>query len=265
MKFYFSSSAQRLSVALDGLIDAAFKFDSELEKIISDNKAISEIVFILRKLSFTNEEHLKLFLNEIKKLSDKNFEITLIECPKNILDYLIKNHSKHNIKTIRSFMIPYYCNECNEEKNQLVNTSCLSLSFNSYKKPLCPTCNKQLSLDITDKELLKIANMLPELDKISDKRNYPRYDISSYDLFLEISYNNSLIKFKILNFSQDGISVSGKEIINPGVTFDYHFKSGALEHSSKATVVWYSADQDLNFTYGLFLDDSKLYQLLMNC
>lgn len=265
MKFHFSTSVQRLSVALDGIIDADFKFEQDLEKIISENKTISEIVFILRKLSYTNEEHLKLFLDEIKKLSDKNFEITLIECPKNILDYLIKNHSKYNIKTIRSFMIPYYCNSCNEEKNQLVNTSCLSLSFNSYKKPLCPTCNKQLTLDITDEEILKIANMLPELDKISDKRNYPRYDISSYDLFLEISYNNATYKFKILNFSQDGISVSGKDIINPGTTFDYHFKSGFGEHRSKATVVWYSADQDSNFTYGLFLDDNKLYQLLMTC
>lgn len=265
MKFNFSTSVQRLSVALNGLIDADFKFDKELEKIINENKTISEIVFILRKLSFDKEENLNLLLNDLKKLSDKNFEITIIECPKNILDYLIKNHSKQNIKTIRSFMIPYYCNSCNEEKNQLVNTSCLSLSFNSYKKPLCPTCNKQLTLDITEEEILKIANMLPELDKISDKRNYPRYDISSYDLFLEILYNNTKTKFKILNFSQDGVCVSGSEILSPGITVEYIFNSGFGNHSSKATVVWYSADKILNFTYGLFLEEDALYKLLMMC
>ena len=263
MKFYYSISAQRFTIAIDGVVNPDFKFDEKINNILVNDSGISEIIFILRKTSYKEENDLKLFLNELKKLSLNNYEITLIECPKNILGYLIKNHSKESMKTIRSFMIPYYCDSCNEEKHQLINTSCLSLSFNAYKKPLCPTCNKHLSLDITDEEIKKIANMLPELDSISDKRIYPRYEISSYDLYFELTKSNE--KYKILNFSQDGVSISGPKAIIAGTVFDFDFTCKSGKISSKGTVVWNSADQDSNFIHGVTVEDNLLYQLLMQC
>jgi len=263
MLFHISKNAHRLSIALDGLIDLNFKFNDEIINILNSDESIAELIFILRKLRYKEETDIDILLNELKKIADKNFEITIIECPKNILDYLIKNHAKANIKTIRSFMIPYYCNSCNEEKHQLINTSCLTLSFNAYKKPLCPACNKQLSLDITDTELLNIAKMLPVLDKISDKRNFPRYEIESYNLFLEIYLDNKIEKFKILNFSQEGLSISGDIAILPGTTFTYVFKHHGKEIKSSGTVVWYSSDSNFKFIHGVNLEDKELYGVLM--
>jgi len=264
MLVHVSKNAHRLSIALDGLLDNNFEFTNEINNILNNDENISELIFILRKVKYNNEQDIDFFLNELKKKSYKNYEITIIECPKNILDYLIKNQSKANIKTIRSFMVPYYCSSCNEEKNQLINTSCLTLSFNAYKKPLCTSCGKQLSLDITDIELANIAKMLPVLDKISDKRTFPRYEIESYNLYIEIELNGKNFKYKILNFSQEGLSITGDLAILPGTCFNFTFKSHKNEIKSNATVVWYSSDLNLKFMHGISLEDKDLYKELIS-
>ena len=168
MDFLTNIIGHRLTISPKGTIDADFTLSQGIWEILDSNDAISEIVFVLRKVDKATEEGISAWLSEIKSLSEKDYDLTFIECPKLLLEPLLKDRKKESLKAVRSFVVPYYCSECNEEFPQLINTSSMSLSFDTYSKPMCPTCKKQLTLDITTDEIERISSLLPIQDLYDD-------------------------------------------------------------------------------------------------
>jgi hypothetical protein len=258
MEFLFSIVGHRFTIGLKGIINGSFKLTNEVHNILQSNKNISEIVFVLRKVESIDKDGVKAWDKEIKKLADYGCSLTFIECPKELLEV-------SSMKSIRSFVIPYYCDSCNAEFPQLINTNSASLSFTAYSKPNCPNCNKRLSLDITEDEVERITSLLPIKDAHSDKRKYPRFDVSVYGLKVVLVRKDDerSISAVTINFSEAGLCVAGREHFEPGdnITVDLTYKGTKV--SIDGNVIWFSMEGDSEYMMGLSLWSKDIFNLLI--
>ena len=258
MEFLFSIVGHRFTIGLKGAINSSFKLTSEIHKILQDNKNISEIVFVLRKVEGIDKDGVKTWDKEIKKLADYGYALTFIECPKVLLEV-------GAMKSVRSFVIPYYCETCNEEFPQLVNTSSASLSFTSYSKPHCPQCDKRLSLDITQDEVDRITSLLPITSTNSDKRKYPRFDVSVDNLkAIHVrKTDEKAISTAVINFSEAGLCVAGRDHFEPGDNVTVDCASKGTRVSVEGTIIWFAMEGDSEYMMGLSLWSKDIFNLLI--
>lgn len=59
MEFLFSIVGHRFTIGLKGVIDATFKLNTEIYKILQESGNISEVVFVLRKVEDIDKEGVK--------------------------------------------------------------------------------------------------------------------------------------------------------------------------------------------------------------
>jgi hypothetical protein len=264
MEFLFSIVGNRLTISLNGTIDGKFKLTRELNKILKDNDHISEVVFVLRKVKEMNEDGIKVWSEEIGKLAETGYVLTFIECPNRLLDPILKM-DKGNSRAIRSFVVTYYCSSCNEEYPQLINTSSMTLSFNSYTKPHCPNCDKRLSLDITEDEVERIISLLPVIDSYRERRKYPRFDVSASNFRTTITKKSDgeSHSFTLVNFSEAGLCLRGKHFYTPGENVAIEFSHKGHKVQSEGVVVWYSMESDSEYLMGLSLWTKDLFNTLI--
>ena len=253
----------RLTIGFKGRITKGFKLSPEVLITLKNNSNVSEVVFVLRKIEGFDADCIEPWLASIKELSDQKYDLTFIECPKELLEVVLKNMKKANLKTIRSFIVPYYCSSCNEEYPQLINTSSMSLSFSSYNKPQCPTCKKQLSIDITEEELARIASLLPDHDVFSDKRQHPRFDISSYNIIFNFEVGGKKYPAQLLNFSESGICFTSVMRFDAGKNIVAEIEWHTSTAKSEGTIVWASTLEDSKYVYGAALVENDIFQLLI--
>jgi len=258
MEFLFSIVGHRFTIGLKGAINAGFRLTSEIHRILQDNKNISEVVFVLRKVESIDQDGIKAWDKEIKKLAESGCSLTFIECPKALLEV-------GAMKSVRSFVVPYYCGSCNEEFPQLINTNSVSLSFAAYSKPSCPQCGKRLSLDITDDEIEKLTSLLPITDAYSDKRKYPRFDVSVYGLKAVFTrkIDGRSMSVALINFSEAGLCVAGREHFEPSDNVTVDFSHKGTKVSIDGTVIWFSMEGDSDYMMGLSLWSKDIFNLLI--
>lgn len=263
MEFLFSIVGHRLTIGLRGVIDANFKLSNEIYNLFKCNENISEIVFVLRKVEKFDPKGIEAWKQEVKKITEKGYTLTLIECPRPLLEPLLKD--KQSPKVLRSFVVPYYCANCNEEFPQLINTNSMALSFSSYSKPNCPICGKRLSLDITEDEVERITSLLPIKDTYSDKRKYPRFDASLYNLKAKVvrKKDNEEAYFDLVNFSEAGICMVGKRAFEPGDAIRIDVTHRGKRVAVDGTVVWHSMEGKTDHFHGVSLTSKDLFYLLI--
>jgi hypothetical protein len=263
MEFLTNIIGQRLTIGLRGKLDKNFKISKDVWDMLN-TPAVTEIVFVLRKVEEVLPDSIDVWIGEIGKISEKGYDLTFIECPKSLVEPIVLKGKNFNLKSLRSFVIPYYCDGCNEEYPQLINTSSLALSFSSYSKPMCPNCGKHLSLDITEDELERIASLLPSSDLYSDKRKYPRFDVSSYNINVDVYVDSKNYRFKLVNFSEIGVALSGTEDIEAGTTVTIEIEKAYGEKIvSKGLVVWHSIDVPPNKMLGVSLESRDIFKKLI--
>ena len=265
MEFLFSIVGHRFTVGLKGVIDATFKLTPEIYKILQESGHVSEVVFVLRKVDDIDKEGVKAWEKEIKKLAGKGYSLTFIECPRVLLEVLLKMEKSGSMRAIRSFIVPYYCEACNEEFPQLINTNSITLSFASYSKPNCPQCNKRLSLDITDDEIERITSLLPITDSYSDKRKYPRFDVSVYNLKAVVTRkkDNRSHSMAVVNFSEAGLCLAGRNHFEPGDNVAIEIAHKGSKIAVEGTVIWYSMEGESDYMMGLSLWSKEIFNLLI--
>lgn len=263
MEFLFSIIGHRLTIGLRGVIDANFKLGSEIWKLLKDNENISEVVIVLRKVSSFDQKGIGSWTSEIKKITEKGYTLTLIECPRPLLDPVLRDDKSH--KVLRSFVVTYYCNSCNEEFPQLINTNSMSLSFSSYSKPSCPICNKRLNIDITEDEIERLNSLLPIKDTYSDKRKYPRFDATLYKVKARITRkkDNEEGLFELVNFSEAGICISGRKCFEPGDSIKVEINHKGKKIVLDGTIVWHSVEGKADCFHGISLVSKDIFYLLI--
>ena len=265
MEFLFSIIGHRFTIGLKGIIDGTFKLSNEVYQILQENGHISEVVFVLRKVENIDKEGIKAWEKEVRKVADKGYTLTFIECPKALLDTLLKIEKSGAMRAIRSFVVPYYCESCNEEYPQLINTNSLTLSFAAYSRPNCPHCNKRLSLDITEDEVERITSLLPITDAYSDKRKYPRFDVSVYNFKAIVTRkkDNKAHTMGIINFSEAGMCLAGRNYFEPGENITIELVHKGNRVLVDGTVIWYSMEGDSEYMMGLSLWSRDIFNLLI--
>ena len=263
MEFLFSIVAHRLTIGLRGVIDANFKLTNEIWTLLKDNENISEVVFVLRKVEKFDSKGVDAWTNEIKKITDKGYILTLIECPKPLLHPVLTDKKSH--KVLRSFVVTYYCPDCNAEFPQLINTNTMSLSFSAYSRPSCPQCNKRLNLDITEDEIERLMSLLPIKDTYSDKRKYPRFDASLYKLKARVvrKKDNEEAFFELVNFSEAGICIVGKKCFEPGDAIRIDIVHKGKRASVDGIVAWHSTEGKSDCFHGVMLMTKDIFYLLI--
>ena len=266
MEFLFSVVGHRFTIGLKGVVDRAFKLSPEIYKILQESDRISEVIFVLRKVESIDKNGIKIWEEEIKKLADKNYSLTFIECPKVLLEVLLKKEkSGSSTRAIRSFIVPYYCKSCNEEFPQLINTNSMTLSFASYSKPNCPQCDKRLSLDITEEEVERITSLLPLTDSYSEKRKYPRFDVSVYNMKAIVTRkkDNKSHPLAIVNFSEAGLCLAGRDHFEPGDNVTIVITHKGNRASVEGTVAWYSMEGESEYMMGVSFWSKDIFNLLI--
>jgi hypothetical protein len=264
MEFLFSIVGHRLTIGMRGIVDHTFKLAHEIHKLLKANDNITEIVFVLRKVDKVDKKGVEVWVKEVKDVIEKGYTVTLIECPKELLEPLLKA-DKNMPKALRSFLVPYYCESCQEEFPQLINTNSLMLSFAAYSMPSCPKCKKRLKLDITDDEIERITSLLPIKDAYSDKRKYPRFDASVYKIRVKAVRRGDSEEgyFELVNFSEIGLCIAGKMCFEPGDLISIHLTHKKKSVSADGSVVWRSLDQDGNCFHGISLSSRDIFYLLI--
>ncbi|MBN1114572.1 MAG: PilZ domain-containing protein [Oligoflexia bacterium] len=264
MDFLTTFVAHRFTIGIRGKIESDFKFPDTVWKSLEENPAISEVVLVLRKIEGYDQGGIDAWQDQVNLISEKGFDLTFIECPKNLLEPLMKNRKQIFSRNIRSFIVPYYCSTCNEEFPQLINTSSISLSFATYSKPNCPTCEKQLTLDITEDEIQRIASLLPvESDSYEDKRRYPRFDVSTQNIRAVLSRGNFVYDFKVINFSEAGICIYGSFSMEISGDLEVEITYNNRKISSTGTVAWFSKETETDYFIGISLENNDIYRLLI--
>jgi len=261
MEFLFSMVGHRFTIGLRGIIDSNFKLTDEIHKILKDNENISEIIFVLRKVESITPDGIKAWIREIKTLADKNYTLTFIECPKELIEAV----SFKAAKSIKSFIVTYYCSKCNEEYPQLINTNSVTVSFNSYTKPTCPSCNTRLSLDFTEDEVERITSLLPIHDSYNDKRKYPRFDVTAYNYKITATRksDNKSYVFNAINFSEAGLCVSGRHHFAPGDNISVEFSHKKRKADVDGVVIWSSKESENEYLMGLSLWSKDIFNILI--
>jgi len=265
MEFLFSIIGHRLTIGLKGVIDNNFKLAPEIYKILQESGNISEVVFVLRKVDNIDKDGIRAWEKEIKKLAEKGYALTFIECPKALLEVLLKMAKSGSMRAIRSFVIPYYCETCNEEFPQLINTNSMSLSFSSYSRPTCPHCNKRLALDVNDDEIERITSLLPISETYSDKRKYPRFDVASHNFKTIITRkkDNKAHSMAIVNFSEAGLCVAGRNHFEPGDNVIVELVYKGQKVAVDGSIIWFSMEGDSDYMMGLSLWAKEIFNLLI--
>ena len=264
MEFLFSIVGHRLTIGMRGIVDHTFKLAHEVHKLLKANDHISEIVFVLRKVDKVDKKGVDVWVKEVRDVIEKGYTVTLIECPKELLEPLLKTN-KDMPKALRSFLVPYYCESCQEEFSQLINTNSVMLSFSAYSKPTCPKCKKRLKLDITEDEVERITSLLPIKDAYSEKRKYPRFDASLYNIKMKGTRKTDSEEayFELVNFSEIGLCMVGKRCFEPGDIISVAIFHKGKNVYAEGTVVWRSVDQDGNCFHGLSLSTREVFYLLI--
>ena len=261
MGYIFSALGRKLTIGIKGVIDKNLKFGEDILDELKNNQRISEIVLVMRHVTDIKKEGLIQLMTQLNELGERGLELTFLELPKQFFDIFMEQTRKLRSKHIRSFYLPFYCDSCNEEYPQLINTSSMLLSFQSYTKPKCPACNKQLAIDITEEEIQKIS-LLPVDDAYKDKRKYPRFDVSAHDIHVNITINDKSEDFELVNFSEGGVCVIGPNLIEGGVNLVLELTYKGKKYSSSGTAVWHSHQGKDLYYIGLALDGNEIYKVL---
>lgn len=263
MSYIFSALGRKLTIGIKGVIDENLVFGQDILDEISNNERISELVIVMRHVTNITKEGLNNIMTQLNKFGEQGLELTFLELPKGFFDIFMEHTRKLRSKHIRSFYLPFYCDSCNEEYPQLINTSSMLLSFQSYTKPRCPVCTKQLTIDITEDEIQKILSLLPVEESYKDKRQFPRFDVSAHNIAVTIVREDHKEEiFEIVNFSEGGVCLIGNKFVVGGenITLKLNYKGNNL--SSTGTAVWHSAQGKELFYTGISLDTKEIYKIL---
>lgn len=260
MDFIFNDVGHRLVIALKGVLEEDFKISDAIYKFLNLNKHISEIVFVLRKLEGYTEPGIKSWLGEISKLAEDNYLLTFIECPREIVEPLFL----HSELQLKSFIVPYYCDNCSEEYQQIIDTNSLSMSFASYTKPLCPSCNKQLNIDITENEIEKLLSVLPVEVKFNEHRKYSRFNAVVYNIKVKVSSEKGSNIYMLINFSEVGLCIAGDKLLPLNMDLDFEVDYKGKKTKVKGSVVWYYKENNYKYFMGVSLENREIFYALIN-
>lgn len=261
METSFSKVGTKLVISLRGKIDSDFKLSEEILSLLKEDSSISEIVFVLRKLKEFDSKGLELWKKQILSFAKNNYIITFIESPRALIEPIMEIEES-NLK-FRSFVVPYFCDDCNEEYQQIIDTSSLSMSFGSYSKPLCPVCKKKLSIDITENEIEKIKSLMPTTEGYSNKRQYPRFDMAAYDIKVKVKTEKGIQICKLVNFSEIGLCVSCDELLPLNIKVDFEIEDRGKKAKTSGEIVWYSKEDNNRYLMGVSTETRDLFFLLI--
>jgi hypothetical protein len=261
METSFSKVGTKLIISLRGKIDSDFKLPEDVLNLLKEDNTIFEIVFVLRKLKDFDAKGLKLWKKQVLEFIKNNYTVTFIESLRTLIEPIMEIEES-NVK-IRSFLVPYFCDDCNEEYQQIIDTSSLSMSFSSYSKPLCPVCGKRLSIDITENEIEKIKDLLPATEGYSDKRKYPRFDMAAYSIKVKVKTEKGIQICKLINFSEIGLCISCDELLPLNVKIDFEIEDRGKKAKTSGEIVWFSKEEDRRYLMGVSTENRDLFFLLI--
>ena len=263
MSYIFSALGRKLTIGIKGTINKDLVFGKDILEELKHNERISELVIVMRHVTGMTKEGLTQMMSQLNDFGEQGLELTFLELPKQFFETFMEQTRKLRSKHIRSFYLPFYCDSCNEEYPQLINTSSMLLSFQSYTKPGCPACNKQLTIDITEEEIQKILSLLPVEEVYKDKRQFPRFDVSAHDIAVTVVREDKKEEiFLIVNFSEGGVCLIGNKFIVGGENVTLKLNHKGHNISSTGTAIWHSAQGKELFYTGVSLDNKEVYKIL---
>ena len=129
------------TLKLSGSIDE----DSHIEEIYKGAK--KTIVINLKKINMINSVGIREWVNAIEVENDK--DITLVEVATSVVAQINMISNFIGRAKIQSFYAPYYCQDCSEEHDFLLD---LDKDFPDKNRPVaplfkCPTCQADLDFD----------------------------------------------------------------------------------------------------------------------
>lgn len=128
---------------LDGIIDE----DSSFDKIKS--LGLKKYIFDFEKVKLINSCGIREWIKYLDEL--KNVEIVYRNCPQIIIEQINMVHGFIKKGTVvESFIAPYFCEECDDEKKVLLKSSEV-INFQAPPKK-CMKCSKELEFDAIPKQ-----------------------------------------------------------------------------------------------------------------
>jgi anti-anti-sigma regulatory factor len=130
-------------VKLAGVIDE----DNELTEL-TDKIHGGTVVIDLREVERINSCGVRDWVNWLGKVESKNIEIVLVECSPAIVAQinLVNNFTGNGV--VKSFYVPYFCPECDEEKVLLCETA--DMGPPPHEAPICRCDECDLVMDFDD-------------------------------------------------------------------------------------------------------------------
>jgi anti-anti-sigma regulatory factor len=130
-------------VKLAGVIDE----DNELTEL-TDKIHGGTVVIDLREVERINSCGVRDWVNWLGRVESKNIEIVLVECSPAIVAQinLVNNFTGNGV--VKSFYVPYFCPECDEEKVLLCETA--DMGAPPYEAPICRCDECDLVMDFDD-------------------------------------------------------------------------------------------------------------------
>ena len=130
-------------VKLAGVIDE----DNELTEL-TDKIHGGTVVIDLREVERINSCGVRDWVNWLGRVESKNIEIVLVECSPAIVAQinLVNNFTGNGV--VKSFYVPYFCPECDEEKVLLCETA--DMGPPPHEAPICRCDECDLVMDFDD-------------------------------------------------------------------------------------------------------------------
>jgi anti-anti-sigma regulatory factor len=130
-------------VKLAGVIDE----DNELTEL-TDKIHGGTVVIDLREVERINSCGVRDWVNWLGRVEGKNIEIVLVECSPAIVAQinLVNNFTGNGV--VKSFYVPYFCPECDEEKVLLCETA--DMGPPPHEAPICRCDECDLVMDFDD-------------------------------------------------------------------------------------------------------------------
>ena len=137
---------------LSGTIDEQTDFD----KIFEGLEGTKKLIINLKGVTMINSCGVRDWVNKMKEIGD-SFEIEYVECSSAIIEQLNMITNFLSSGKIVSFYAPYYCEDCDKERNKLIVIEEQFPSEEDREEPEapdfdCPDCGKTMELSEDEDE-----------------------------------------------------------------------------------------------------------------
>ena len=143
LKIKLRASREYSFLQLTGIIDE----DNNLSKLL-DRITGTTLILDLSEIHRINSCGVRDWVNWLNAVEARNLRIVLIRCSPAIISQvnMVTNFAGESV--IQSFMLPYYCSECDEETTRLIETR-IFLEQEQLRAPLfrCNDCGNSLEFD----------------------------------------------------------------------------------------------------------------------